>query len=236
MKLTLLQLGMHSLSGVPVPAYLIETDDHRRILVDTGFAPPRGENGRAPYWFRVSKTDNIVHQLSCLGLTPDDLDYLVCSHFDPDHCGNHEHFSRAECIVQRTHYELGRSGLHDRFESGRVHWDLPQLHYSQIEGSQQLIQGVELIESTGHVPGHQSVLVNLPKTGSVLLAVDAIPTASQSNPATWKPHHFDMDPVLTAATAKRLMQLAVNRNVNLVIFGHDAAQWKTLQHAPFFYD
>src|SRR5262244_4203283 len=128
MKLILLQLGMHLLTGVPVPAYLIETDDQKRILVDTGFAPPQNENGRAPYWFTVTKTDNILHQLSGLGLTPADVDYLVCSHFDPDHCGNHGHFSRAECIVQRTHYELGRSGLYDRFESTREHWDLPHLH------------------------------------------------------------------------------------------------------------
>lgn len=236
MKLTLLQLGIHKLTGVPIPSYLIETEDHLRILVDTGFAPPENQNGRGPFWFSVTGADNIVYQLSLMGLTPNDVDYLICSHFDPDHCGNHKYFSRAECIVQRTHYELGSSGLYERFESSRVHWDVPHLRYSQIEGDYQLVPGVELIESSGHVPGHQSVLVNLLRSGAVLLPVDAIPTASQSNPATWKPHQFDMDAAQTATSAKKLMQLAIDRNVNLIVFGHDAVQWKTLRHAPLFYD
>jgi N-acyl homoserine lactone hydrolase len=33
--------------------------------------------------------------------------------------------------------------------------------------------------TSGHVPGHQSVLVRLPQTGPVLLAIDAVPVRFQ---------------------------------------------------------
>ncbi len=236
MRLTLLQLGVHTLTGVPVPGYLIETDDQRRILVDTGFAPPANEQGRAPYWFKVKQADNILSRLSALGLVPEDIDYLVCSHFDPDHCGNHGHFFRSECIVQRSHYQAVLAGHDQRFECTRSSWDLPELSYSQIDGDQQLVPGVELLASPGHVPGHQSVLVSLSRTGPVLLAIDAIPCAAQANPATWKAHPFDMDAEQAASSARRLMQVAAQRNASLVIFGHDAVQWQTLRCAPYFYD
>lgn len=34
-----------------------------------------------------------------------------------------------------------------------------------VDGDTELLPGLELIETSGHVPGHQSVLVRLPKTG-----------------------------------------------------------------------
>ncbi len=45
-----------------------------------------------------------------------------------------------------------------------------------------LLPGIELIETGGHVPGHQSVLVRLPETGPVLLAIDAITGPEQLAP------------------------------------------------------
>ena len=46
-----------------------------------------------------------------------------------------------------------------------------------VDGDTELLPGLELIETSGHVPGHQSVLVRLPKTGAILLPIDAVPFA-----------------------------------------------------------
>ena len=43
-----------------------------------------------------------------------------------------------------------------------------------VDGDTELLPGVTLIETSGHAPGHQSVLVRLPKTGAVLLVIDAV--------------------------------------------------------------
>jgi N-acyl homoserine lactone hydrolase len=75
--------------------------------------------------------------------------------------------------VQRRHYELARSG-HPRYAAARAHWDDPALRYRLVDGDTELLPGLVLIETSGHAPGHQSVLVRLPQTGNVLLAIDAV--------------------------------------------------------------
>src|SRR5205085_6999719 len=89
------------------------------------------------------------------------------------HAGYHDAFTKAELIVQREHYELARSG-HPRYAAARAHWDHPAQRYRLIDGDTELLPGLTLIETSGHAPGHQSVLVRLPQTGMILLAIDAV--------------------------------------------------------------
>src|SRR6266550_2118019 len=153
-RLYLLQLGTSTVPGagrtleMVLGCYLVETSDGRHILIDSGLPAD------AP-------------------LPPDDIDILICTHFDPDHAGYHDAFTKAELIVQREHYELARSG-HPRFATIRAHWDHPALRYRLIDGDTELLPGLTLLETGGHTPGHQSVLVRLPKSGAVLLAIDAV--------------------------------------------------------------
>nr|WP_233098029.1 hypothetical protein [Dictyobacter vulcani] len=42
--------------------------------------------------------------------------------------------------------------------------------------------GIDLIETSGHVPGHQAILVHLPESGPVLLAIDAVTMQAHFNP------------------------------------------------------
>src|SRR6266566_6316920 len=150
--------------------YLVQTSDGKNILIDSGltadYTPPPGtppsENEK-----------NVLEHLAGLGLHPDDIDLLICTHFDVDHAGYHDAFLKAELIVQREHYALARSG-HARFAAARAHWDHPALRYRLVEGDTELLPGLLLIETSGHAPGHQSVLVRLPQTGPVLLAIDAV--------------------------------------------------------------
>jgi N-acyl homoserine lactone hydrolase len=83
------------------------------------------------------------------------------------------------------------------------------------------------------VPGHQSVLVRLPKTGAVLLPIDAVPFRAGftrddqddgSNP----------DAEAIRASTLKLLDLVEREHIGLVIFGHDNEQWKTLKQAPEF--
>src|SRR5207244_3637019 len=84
--------------------------------------------------------------------------------------GSNPDFPHSEFVIQRRHYEAARNGL-PRLQVLRPFWDRPELRYRQVDGDVELAPGGELIESSGHVGGHQSVLVRLPKTGPVLRAV-----------------------------------------------------------------
>jgi N-acyl homoserine lactone hydrolase len=211
--------------------YLVETGDGKHILIDTGIAPdvpPR------PGMVSDPNATTVLEQLSALGLRPEDVDTLICTHFDVDHVGFNDRFPRAELIVQREQYELARGG-HARFAAGRAHWDHPDLRYRLVDGDTELLPGLTLLATGGHTYGHQSVLVRLPRTGLVLLAIDAVMLRRLFTPdraAT----PADQDEGQLRASTQKLLDLVEREHEALVIFGHDGEQWRTLKTAPEFYD
>jgi len=234
-RLYLLQLATSTIPTTPptpgsAGCYFVQTNDGRNILIDSGlpadYAPPPGSPPR-------ENEKNVLEHLADLELGPDDIDLLICTHFDVDHAGYHDAFPHAELIVQREHYELARSG-HPRYAVARPHWDHPTLRYRLIDGDVELLPGLALIETSGHAPGHQSVLLNLPQTGNVLLAIDAVVLQRLFTPDR-KAWPLENEEQLRASTRK-LLDLVEREQVALVIFGHDGLQWQSLKKAPAFYD
>jgi N-acyl homoserine lactone hydrolase len=194
-RLYLLQRALIE-DGTPIPGYLIQTSDGKNILVDTGFPTDDSFLSRErPRGRGILEIIPIVDQLAALGLNPQNIHFLVCTHFDPDHSGCHDVFLWSELIVQRAHYEFARTTENTRFALNRSHWDHPSLRYRLVDGDIELVPGVELIETSGHVPGHQAVLVRLPQTGPVLLAIDAAAMEADLDPETRLENNgVDLDP------------------------------------------
>ncbi|HEX4215507.1 MAG TPA: N-acyl homoserine lactonase family protein [Candidatus Dormibacteraeota bacterium] len=212
-----------------VGCYLVQTDDHN-VLIDSG-TPGDVE---MPGPFATEDSGDVIEHLASIGLQPDDIDIVVSSHLDVDHIGHHDDFPAAEHVIQRSQYERARAG-HPRFERGRSHWDHPSLRYRQVEGDSELLPGLELIQTDGHTVGHQSVLVRLPNTGPVLLAIDAVAMGSQFTPdRTQSPVDEDLETAI--ASTRRLLGLVEREQVGLTVFHHDGAQWATLRLAPEYYD
>jgi N-acyl homoserine lactone hydrolase len=108
-----------------------------------------------------------------------------------------------------------------------------------VDGDTELLPGLELIDTSGHVPGHQSVLVRLPKTGAIVLTIDAVPfgegfTRDEQDDGSGSPLGADAE-AIRASTIK-LLDLVEREHIGLVIFGHDKEQWETLKKAPEFYE
>lgn len=210
--------------------YLIMTRDGQHILIDSGYPPDVPmQPGMPP----AENVTNVIEQLARLGLQPDDIDMVICTHFDIDHVGYHDAFPQAEFVVQRQHYELARGG-HPRFAPARAHWDHPALRYRLVDGDTELLPGLTLLETSGHAFGHQSVLVRLPATGLVLLAIDAVILQRLFTPERAASPMDDNETQLRASTQK-LLDLVAQEGINLVIFGHDGEQWRTLKTAPASY-
>ena len=236
-KLYLFQL---STASVPLPGgqtlemssgcYLIETLDNKRILIDSGMAPDASPSPALP----ATKETNVLEHLAQLNLRPADIDTLICTHFDIDHAGYHDHFSCAELIVQREHYMLARNG-HPRFAAARAHWDHPALRYRLVDGCTELSPGITLLETSGHAPGHQSVLVQLPQTGSVLLAIDAV-MMQRTFTVDRKAWPNDDNELQLRASTKKLLDLVERDRIKLVVFGHDGHQWQSLKKSPEYYE
>src|SRR5260370_8965701 len=91
--------GREMVSG----CYLVQTSDGRNILIDSGlpadYAPPPGTPP-------AEHRKNVLEHLADLGLHPDDITMLICTHFDVDHAGYHDVFTRAELVVHHDPYPL----------------------------------------------------------------------------------------------------------------------------------
>lgn len=222
---------------VPIPSgsllmssgcYLVQTDDGRNIIIDSGMPTDVASPGPA-----TEDSPEILDQLAGLGVAPDDVDTVICTHYDIDHVGRHERFTNAEFVVQREHHDLAAAGA-ERFAGGRAHWDPPRAKRRFVEGDVELFPGLWLVETSGHAPGHQSVLVHLPATGPVLLAADAVSLQRQFTPDRQALPYEDAERL--RASTRKLLDLASREKVAFTVFHHDGTQWKSLRRAPDFYE
>lgn len=227
-RLYLMQVGSVPQYHIPIVCYLVQTVDGRNILIDSGLPeviPAEDadfENG----------TD-VIQQLAQIGLKPDDIDTVISTHYDGDHAGRHAAFTRAQYVVQRVHHL--DAATNPRFAAVRPQWDQPLERIRLVDGDTEILPGLTLIETSGHVPGHQSVLVRLPETGAVLLTVDAVPfrdgfvrdlANDGSNP----------NAEAIRASTNKLLDLVEREKIGLVIFGHDHDQWEGLKKLPQYYE
>jgi glyoxylase-like metal-dependent hydrolase (beta-lactamase superfamily II) len=218
---------------IPITSWLIRTGD-ATILYDTGVSP-RAVPGllRTDRLARFTDDDGLAHRLERLGLTPDNVDLVVLSHLHYDHAGGAELFRNSELIVQKDEYSYAHYPA--SFFAGfyyRKNFDLPGYRWRLLDGDTELAPGVTTLRTDGHTPGHQSLMVELPETGPVILAADA---------CYWR-EHVDRErvpgvvwnPTLALHSIKRLKTLA--RLTRATIFpSHDPVFWKTVKQAPDFF-
>ncbi|MBK8034866.1 MAG: N-acyl homoserine lactonase family protein [Chloroflexi bacterium] len=227
-RLYLMQVGSMPEYDIPIVCYLVQTGDGQNILIDTGLPEVLPED-EADF---VNGQD-VIQQLARLGLQPDDIQTVISTHYDIDHAGRHAAFTKAQYVVQRAHH--ADAATNPRFAALRSQWDQPLERIRLVDGDTELLPGLELFETSGHVPGHQSVLVRLPKTGAILLTIDAVPfggafTRGEPEEGT------DTNGEAGRASMLKLLDLVDREQIGLVIFGHDMAQWAGLKQAPDYYE
>jgi N-acyl homoserine lactone hydrolase len=238
MRLYLFTLGTVIANGAPIQGYLVRLDDGTNVLIDTGYRPGTFGEDVDPQRavFHVADDQFVDRQLEQLGLSPQQIDDVICTHFDPDHAGYVDIFPRATIVVQRAQLAAARGGDEARFGFTRAAWSLPDERYRLVDGDTELLPGIELIETSGHAIGQQSVLLRLPKTGPVLLPIDAMGREDFANPEGRAIGQFDVDGEQARRSARKLVDLAKREGVQLIIYGHDAEQWATLKHSPAYYE
>jgi N-acyl homoserine lactone hydrolase len=237
-RLTILDLGRFEVRGgerlIGIPAYLLETDLGARILFDTGFPPAYAtdpgiaERDGLPRFGRLldfTPRQTATGALAALGLTPQDIDLVILSHGHIDHVGALHLFAHAPIVMTAVERADPRPSY---FGTARP-LDWPNAAYHLIDTDTSVCEGLTLIPTPGHTPGHLSAILDLPETGGVILAADAINRASEPDEGFVDA----VDPAAARASADRLLALAPGA---LLIWGHDPAQWPRLRKAPEFYE
>jgi N-acyl homoserine lactone hydrolase len=214
----------------PVWSALLRTTEGN-VLFDTGLHPVHVERPDATFGpgslkVVMAKEDAIVTRLSELGVRPDEIAIVVNSHLHFDHAGNNGAFPKATFLVQ---------GEHLAFAKGKpnfpgVYWDIPELTYLPVAGRARVAPGLEVVPTPGHAPGHQSLVVDLPETGRVVLCGDAAFTRVNLEQGEIKQPD--------AAAAKESMALIrslVKEDLDRVFTSHDPASFARWRHAPAVY-
>lgn len=218
---------------IPVNAYLIRLDDDKLALVDTGMsrihiddpdATWRGtETGRALVP-AMRREDSLLFRLAQLGVAPQDVDYVVNTHLHFDHAGNNDLLGSATFFVQRDQYEHAKGNP----SFPNQYWNLPHLSYELVDGEQTIFEGLEVRPTPGHCVGHQSVVLRLVETGTVILCGDAVYCQANFDHDSWT---SQASPEVARESGMMLRRLA-EREGALMIYGHDAEQLPRLRVAP----
>jgi N-acyl homoserine lactone hydrolase len=202
------------------------------FLWDTGIpdavaAMPNGlapSDPKAVTWHRPK---TLVSQLEAIGVKPADIKAMAVSHTHPDHIGNVELFPTAMLYVQKAEYEWPGADGKPRFNKAHP--------VTLLEGDRDVFGdgSLTILSTPGHTPGHQSLLVKLPKTGAVVLSGDAVHFKSNWDNRRVPAPNFSKEQ--TVASMEKIADVLKNDHARLWI-NHDKAQRDTLKMAPEFYE
>ncbi|HEY3634660.1 MAG TPA: N-acyl homoserine lactonase family protein [Caldimonas sp.] len=204
------------------------------MLWDSGYTDalaslPGGQPG--PRLTAVRET-TLAAQLDELGVRPEQISRIAFSHGHQDHMGNANLFPTATVYMQQAEFDAAfgpdpakfgfTPELYNRLRADavvRLHGDFDVFG----DGS------VTILSTPGHTPGHQSLLVRLPKTGAVVLSGDAAHFGE--NFALRRVPSFNFDKDASVRSMDKLARIVEAEHAQLWI-NHDSAQSATLPHAP----
>lgn len=187
----------------------------RWVLVDTGVGPAEGPGAD---WCPVP--GRLPAALAEAGIEPADVEAVVLTHLHDDHVGwslrakGEPMFPGARYVVQRAETEAL-----DR-QDPVWDWVVEPLRASgqlqEADGRVRLGEGLTLLPTPGHTPGHQSVLVTGPGRADrpVLITGDALVHPVQLvAPAV--AYRYERDPVAARLSREALLAMAVERGAVL---------------------
>ena len=224
---------------LPVHASLIR-HSQGNVLFDSGCSPEAATDpeGRWGGLARVmtpifSPEDTAIHQLAGVGLSPDDIDVVICSHLHPDHCGCNEHFRRATIYCHEA--EVAAAQADGAEQQGYLprEWKQPQ-GFRTFNGQLDLFGDgrIVLLPMPGHTPGLTVARVALDRDGTFVLASDAAPLQVNIDQGLPPRNTWDMD--LAAAALVELRSFRDRGET--VVSAHDDEQWRSLRKGAELYE
>jgi len=123
----------------------------------------------------MSATKPLLPQLAAAGYKPGDITYFALSHYHSDHTGNANAFAGSTWITQKAERDFMFGDKPEGIIQPATYSALKGAKTRVLDNEELDVFGdgtVRLIPTPGHTPGHQVLLVRLPKRGLVLLAGD----------------------------------------------------------------
>jgi glyoxylase-like metal-dependent hydrolase (beta-lactamase superfamily II) len=221
---------------IPIPAFLI-VHPKGLVLFDTGMNPDHmGEALKTAELPVQSEDQKLPNQLKKLGYSVSDIRYVVLSHMHVDHAGGMNLFPKATFVVQKD--ELKAAWWPEPFQ--RFAYVLPDyegtrnFNFMQLDSDWDLFGDgtIRIIRTIGHSQGHQSAVVKLPKTGTLILTGDAAFMDDNLKGVVpgivWFPEK--------AMESIERIKWEKERSGGAIWFSHDPDFFKTLRLVPEYYE
>jgi N-acyl homoserine lactone hydrolase len=183
---------------------------------------------------RVSKT--LLSQMQAIGVTPAQITHVAFSHTHGDHVGNANYFTSAKLYIQQAEYDAAFGSNPARF--GFVPATYEKLRNNEtvkLNGDHDVFAdgSVMIVSTPGHTPGHQSLLVRLPKTGAVVLTGDL--AHLQDNWLARRVPAMNVSAEQTQQSMQKVADLVAANKAQLWI-NHDRAISEKIVKSPQFID
>ncbi len=225
---------------IPVSCVLLR-HSQGNVLFDTGCHPSVPDDPEARWGAAMVRImqpimkpgDNVIGALGGIGVSPDDVDVVVCSHLHPDHCGCNAFFKRATFIIHAREIEAARApkAAEAGYLAGEWEQDVP---LDALDGERDLFGDgrIVLIPLPGHTPGTVGALAALDKSGVFLLASDTVSLRTTLDTGIIPRNTWNAETLEKSLTEIR----HIEADGATVICGHDAAQWASLKKGADAYE
>jgi glyoxylase-like metal-dependent hydrolase (beta-lactamase superfamily II) len=211
---------------------LLIATETQRILVDTGYGDKLPQKERA--FIRLEGERRLLGSLEALGIGPLDVDLVINTHLHADHCGGNTTYDEQGELVPTfpwATYCVQRLELADAsFPNERTRATYRRENLAPLEGTGQLrvLSGdtrlaewdggaVRVVVAPGHTRAHQCVVVESAGQTAMFLG-DVASWPVHMERLSWVPA-YDVEPLVSIETKRRLARWAVERHV-LLLFEH----------------
>lgn len=173
----------------------------------------------------LSRTKTLAAQIQDLGVKQTDIKFMAISHTHGDHAGNVDTLAGVTLLMQKAEYDFA-------FAAGKQPPFAPAHPVEKVEGEKDVFGdgSVRLVPTPGHTPGHQSLVVRLAKTGTLVLSGDAVQVGEQLDRYKSAPASYDERLV---AGIRTVADLAA-KNSAKVWYSHDTAQTQQLRGQKYY--
>ena len=199
------------------------------VLVDTGLGNKEDDKFRDIYGVENAGNTGptrLEDALGTLGHKPADVRWVINTHLHFDHAGGNTwrdaagavrpSFPAATYVVQKRELEFARH-TNERTAASYLKHNFDPITFRLVDGETEVLPGIRCLPTPGHVPFHQSILVESGGDRACFLA-DLVPTAAHL-PLPWI-MGYDLEPLVTLESKRRLYARAESEGW-LLWFEHD---------------
>jgi N-acyl homoserine lactone hydrolase len=228
---------------MPVPCFLI-AHPKGTLMWDVGVIPDRLVEAQAQRGARSNinptaaavVTRTLKSQLAQIGYNPADITYVAISHAHRDHSANLDEFASSTWLARPAERDFMWKENNERVDHS-FYTKLRDSRSIALEADEFDVFGdgqVVMKSAPGHTPGHQVLVLRLPKTGRLMLGGDLYHYPPERTLHRAPPdNEFD---VRQSAASRAAIEEYLKKTKTTLWIEHDFGANAKLKKAPAYYE